>query len=140
MKKYELIEHTADIGIRIFGKDYNELFANAAFGLFDHIADLSHIKCNHVEQITIKSTNIEELLVDWLNELLYLFSVKKYLFCQFSVTVEEKKNLKAIVKGVKLNPADLEKIIKLEIKAATYHGLKIEQRNNLFVGEVIFDV
>lgn len=140
MKRYEMFEHTADIGIRAFGKDMNELFANAAYGLFNQLADLSQVTCAHEENIWLEANNLEELLIDWLNELLYLFSVKKCIFRQFSLRLQDDKKLTAVVKGIKADSPVFHKYIKSEVKAATYHGLRIEHKGNLYVAEVIFDV
>lgn len=140
MQRYEMIEHTADIGLRAFGKNINELFANAAYGLFDQIADLAKITCAYEENISLTADNPEELLIDWLNELLYLFSVKKFIFCQFFPQIQDEKKLSAVVKGIKADSAVFRKYIKSEVKAATYHQLKIERKEDFFVAEVIFDV
>ncbi len=69
-KRYEQFPHTADIGIRVFGKDLKELFTNAAYGMFDVIADLEGIDAGIEETVEVAADSYEELLVAWLDELL----------------------------------------------------------------------
>ena len=85
MKRYEQFEHTADIGIRVFGKDLKELFENAAFGMFDLVADLEGIKTSIEETVEEDADNAEELLVAWLDELLYRFYTKEIIFSKFQI-------------------------------------------------------
>jgi len=80
MPKYTLIDHTADIGIDVVGATLRELFTNAAFALFDIITDLSKVECTAEYNIKISGIDREQLLVNWLTELLYLHDVKNLLF------------------------------------------------------------
>ena len=76
MRRYEQIPHTADIAIRAYGEDLDELFINAAFGMFDIIADLEGITASVHIDVNIEAPNREELLVSWLDELLYNYYIK----------------------------------------------------------------
>ncbi|MDD5492604.1 MAG: archease [bacterium] len=141
MKSYETIEHTADIGIRAFGKSLEQLFENMALGMFEQMADLSQVIEKQEKKIFVEAANEEELLIEWLNELLYLFFVKKYIFNTFKVKkILYHQKLEAEVCGLKLVKMNHPGIIKKEIKAATYHQLKIQQENGIYIAEVIFDV
>ena len=80
MKRYEEIPHTADIGVRVYGADLKELFKNAAFSMFDIIADLEGIKGSVTVDVDLKADSPEELLVNWLDELLYNFYTKWIIF------------------------------------------------------------
>ena len=80
MQRYEQFPHTADIGIRVFGKDLKELLENAAFGMLEVIADLEGIKASEEEVVQVCSTAPEELLVAWLDELLYRFCTKDIIY------------------------------------------------------------
>ncbi len=141
MKKYELIEHTADIGIRVKGGDLKKLFKNAASAMFDIMAEKKptaksqELRANSfiVEQ---KAENLEELLINWLNELLSLSATKGIIFNEFIMDKLDKSNLKAKVSGCDIKNYK----INTEIKAATYHALKIEEKNSNWQTEVIFDV
>ncbi|MFH1414455.1 MAG: archease [Candidatus Omnitrophota bacterium] len=139
MKSYEIIEHTADIGIRVKGKDSKELFRNSALAMFDLIATkLKESKSPDKEKILIKinSDNLEELFINWLNELLSLSSVKEKIFCEISFKNLDKNNLEAEVVGCDLKNYKIES----EIKAATYHQLQLKEEQSGWQAEVIFDV
>src|SRR3989338_3381766 len=138
MKRYEQFPHTADIGVRVFGRDLKELFENAAFAMFDLIADLEGLKSPITEEFSLNAENHEELLVAWLDELLYNFYTKQIIFSEFKVEelTETRIKAKAFGRPVGANRNRL----KTEIKAATYHNLKIEKSESGCVVEIIFDV
>ena len=79
-KLYEQFSHTADIGVRVFGKTLKELFENAAFAMFDILADLDGIKGSLTQEFELTAPNQEELLIAWLDELLYQFCTKEIIF------------------------------------------------------------
>ncbi len=137
-KKYEIINHTADIGIKVYGKDLKELFINAAFGMFEIIADLKSVETKKLIRLNLKAPNIEELLVSWLRELLYQYNTKEILFKEFTIEQLSENQIKAKAKGERFNPQKHE--LKTEVKAITYHGLKAEQTKDGWQAEVIFDV
>jgi SHS2 domain-containing protein len=80
MKRFELIEHTADIGLVAYGRSLAEAFANAAYGLFAIIAELKNVRESEYRQVEIREEDSETLLFEWLNHLLYLFDVETILF------------------------------------------------------------
>lgn len=137
-KNYELIEHTADICIGAKASNLPELFKNAGLAVFDIIATPKRIRKTRREAISIdqKADNLQELFINWLNELLSLSSAKGLIFNDFKIDKLDKNNLKARVfasdiKNYKVN---------VEIKAATYHELKIEQVGSGWQVQVILDV
>ena len=138
MERYEQFPHTADIGIRVYGKDVKELFVNAAFAMFDVIADLEGLKISAKREIKVEADNYEELLVAWLDELLYNFYTKQIIFSQFDIKELSDKRLIAEASG---RPVGANRNrLKTEIKAATYSGLKIEKIPEGYKVEIIFDV
>ena len=137
MKKYETFEHTADVGLKIYGKDLKELFINAALGLFSFITDLKKAESKTEINIILKAENQEELLVSWLNELIFQFSARNFIPKEFKILKIIDKEIKAKISGQKL---DLSKHkILSEIKAATYHELEIKKTKNGLEAKVIFD-
>lgn len=137
-KRYEQFPHTADIGMRVFGRDMKELFQNAAFAMFDTLADLEGLKPTIDRSFTLKADSPEELLVTWLDELLYVFYTKEIIFCRFEVTEITDKSITATAFG---RPAGANRNrLKTEIKAATYSDLKIDKTNDGYKVEIIFDV
>lgn len=138
MKRYEQFPHTADIGVRVFGRDLKELFANAAFAMFDIIADLENISGDTFETFELEAPSQEELLVTWLDELLYSFYTKQLIFYKFQIDELSEKHLRAtaFARPVGANRNRL----KTEIKAATYSDLEIKKSGAGFKVEIIFDV
>ena len=137
-KAFEVIEHTADIGIVAYGVDIDQVFSNAALGLFNLITDLDAIKENVQRDLELSSQDNENLLVEWLNELLYMFDVEHIVFKRFEVDKLDDCQLKARCFGEKIN-LQRDKI-KREIKAATYHMLAIVKEDNIYKAKVIFDI
>jgi len=138
MKRYEVIDHTADIGIKAYGKDLKSLFANAAYGMFDIMADLKNVRTKESLKIESEAPNVEELFLSWLGELLYQYNSKKIIFKRFVIDKLSENMISALAQGEKL---DLKKhALKTEIKAATYHQLKVQKVKDEWQAEVIFDV
>lgn len=147
MQYYELLEHTADIGIRLKAKDINELFKNVAMAMFDIMSERkspdprqSVGAPSHQSPVKItieqKAENLEELFINWLNELLSLSSAKELIFTGIKINKLSETALAATAIGE--NIADYK--VNTEIKAATYHQLKLEPINSGWQAEVIFDV
>lgn len=140
-KPYVLIEHTADIRIRVKAKNQKELFIQAAKAMFDLIAEKklsalsSQLSAKEVKIIQ-KAGNIEELLVNWLNELLSLSAVKELIFSGFKINKLDDNLIEAVATG--RNFKDYQ--INSEIKAATYHQLRVVKTASGYTAEVIFDV
>jgi protein archease len=138
MKQYELIDHTADVAIKAYGKTLSEAFENAAKGMFDIITDNSEIENIGQDDIELEADNLEELLVDWLSELLFLNSSNNLVFGFFKVEIDEKKNkLSAKVFGEKFNISKHK--AGAEIKAVTYHMLEVKNKKPYHV-QVLFDI
>ena len=138
MKKYTLIDHTADIGIKAYGKSLSEAFENAAKGMFDIITDKSDIDSVGQYDIELSADDLEQLLVDFLSELLYLNSAKSLVFGFFKIDLDEKqKKLNAKVFGEKFVFSKHK--IGTEIKAVTYHMLEIK-KNKKYSLQVLFDI
>jgi SHS2 domain-containing protein len=137
-KRYEQFSHTADIGVRVFGKTLKELFENAAFAMFDILADLEGLKGEIAQDFELTAPNHEELLISWLDELLYNFYAKNIIFYKFEVAElsEDVIRAKAFGRSISENRNRL----KTEIKAATYYNLKIIKKDDHYEVEIIFDV
>jgi SHS2 domain-containing protein len=135
---YELIDHTADIAIRANGKNLAEAFENAAKGMFDIITDKSEIESIGQLNIELKSTDLEQLLVDWLSELLFINSSQNLVFGYFKVDLDKKKKkLSAKIFGEKYDISKHK--IGVEIKAVTYHMLEVRNKRPYHV-QVLFDI
>jgi SHS2 domain-containing protein len=138
MKKYKLLDHTADIGIEVWGKTKKELFGNATEAMFDLIIDLTGINNINEKVVTAKGADAEDLLVNFLREALYLFNGKKWIIKQCKLLEMKSGQIVAQLQG---EPYDSDKHhLKTEIKAVTYHGLSIEKKAQGWKAKVIFDV
>ena len=137
MPRFEVIDHTADVGIIAYGSDLKEAFANSAYGMFSLIAYLDSVKENVIRKVNVEATDQEALLVDWLNELLYLFDVEHIIFKRFDITVLSQNRLQAKVYGEKIDKSRHR--LKTGVKAATYHMLKIEKNKGVRI-QFILDI
>lgn len=135
-RKFEFIHHTADIGVRADGRNLSEAFNNAAYGLFSIMTDLRKVRKVESRDIELRGNNIEDLLFEWLNHLIYLFDTQRMLFKLCDVLEFDANRIKAVCYGEKVDPARHH--IKIEVKAATYHMLEIDQQKNQV--QVIFDI
>ena len=134
MKKYEILEHKADLKIRVHGKDKKELFENAMIGMFESARYEG--KENRVKrEIKISSLDLPSLLVDFLNEVLYLCEVNKEVYHKVLFKNLTEKELEGILIGKPL------KRMGIHIKAVTYHDLDIHQKKDkTWEATVLFDI
>ena len=141
MKEFEIIDHTADIGIVAYGKTKKEVFINAAKGMFEIIAGENRdLKENFYDKIKLEAKSLEDLLIAWLNELLYISEIKLVILNKFKIKELSDVQIKAEVGGTKINHLSVR--IKREVKAVTYHRLEIkkEEESGLWSAQVIFDI
>lgn len=136
MRKYRLIEHTADMGLIAYGSSISEAFANAAYGLFSIITDLRTVRSKEFRSIELSENDSEALLFEWLNYLLYVFDVEMLIFKKFEMKYFDGKKLIAVCHGEKYDPGRHQ--LRLGVKAATYHMMQIDKEHNRV--RVIFDV
>ena len=128
-KKYEYLEHTADIKFLAYGNTLEEVFENAALAMFNVIIDTGKVSGETTREVFLTSPDPESLLVDWLSELLYLFEVDEIVFWKFRVEeVSEEAgeySIKALASGEKYYPESHP--FETEIKAVTYNQLELEK-------------
>jgi len=137
-KIYEFIDHTADLGIRVKGENLPKLFSNAAYAMFDLLLEIDKIKPEETLRIKIAGGQMEDIFIDWLRELLLKFYSENLAFNEFNIQKLDQSGLEAEVKGEKVDP--VKQNLKTELKAVTYHGLKIRKSGNLWEVQVIFDI
>jgi len=134
LKKYEILEHKADLKIRVFGKDLKELFLNAMVGMFEgarYESEGGEIK----REIKISSLDLPSLLVDFLSEVLYLCEVNKEVYHKVLFKNLTEKELEGILIGKPL------KRMGVHIKAVTYHDLDIHQKKDkTWQATILFDI
>ena len=135
---YEVFEHTADLGLRVRADRLETLFAEAGKALFSTIvANLEEVRLVQEQAIELESDQVDFLLFDWLSELLYQFETQGMLFAEFEVTLDQGR-LVAKCRGERADPErhDLDH----EVKAITYHDLRVEETADGWLAEVIVDI
>jgi SHS2 domain-containing protein len=150
MEKFRVLDISGDIGLTAFGKSKNEVFINAAIGMYSLITNLTSIKEKKTISVSVESHSFDGLLVSWLNELIFHFDAygfigKKVIFTEFipspqggGIGGEEAFKLRALISGEVFDAGRHEG--KLLIKAATYHKLRMEKIDDLWEIDVIFDI
>src|SRR5262245_54666985 len=135
---FETFDHTADLGLRIRAATLDALFAEAGVALFSTVVeDLAGVRPTQRVEIAVAGTDREYLLFDWLKELLYRFDAEHMLLGRFDVKVTD-AGLTAAAWG---EPQDWDRHVpNHEVKAITYHGLKVEQTADGWLAEVIVDI
>ena len=136
-KDFEIINHTADVAIRAYGIDIKQAFANAAKALFSLITELDNVEDVLHRDIELTATDQESLLVEWLNKLIYLFDAENIIFKRFDIIRLANTQLEARCYGEKVDRSRHE--LKIGVKAATYHMLKIDKDDGRQV-QVLFDI
>ena len=132
---HETFEHTADLGLRVRAASEEELFAEAARGLFSMIVPaLETVQPTQTREFAVPGQDRDYLLFDWLNELLYVFDTERLLLSQFEVRLTD-EGLTATARGEPYDPQRHR--LDHEVKAITYHGLLVEQDADGWLAEVI---
>jgi len=132
-KKYEILEHPADLKIRSYGKDIAKVFSNMLLGMFESCRP-EMTKEKKSREIKIKSEDRESLLVNFLSEALSLADINKEVYLKAKFNQLKDNYLEAKLEGYKIESKEL------EIKAVTWHGLKIEKKNDVWQAIVLFDI
>jgi SHS2 domain-containing protein len=139
MAGYSLLAHTADIGLKVEAPTLNELFRYAAEGMTALITGGASLQTpDRSFSVEVEGQDAEMLLVSWLNELLYLNAVHKVILTRFEISKLTLNRLSAIVRGYAREGAPVN--VEYEIKAATYHQLKIVAAESGYKTTIIFDV
>jgi SHS2 domain-containing protein len=134
---FDILEHPADIGFRAFGNTLEDLFANAAIAMLSIAGDPSAATPRNEYPISVESGDRDGLMVDWLNEVLYWYDGKLIALREFRVALGDNR-IDAVATG---EPRDAQRHrARLIVKAVTYHQLKIEQRDGIWIAEVYLDI
>jgi SHS2 domain-containing protein len=140
MGRAETFEHTADLGLRIVGDDLADLFETAAAGLFDVIvANRELVRVAETEAVSLAAESPDDLLVLWLNELIFRCETRHRLYARFELKIDDAGHrLEATIGG---EPIDRTRhVLDHEVKAATRHGLCVRREPEGWLAEVILDI
>lgn len=140
MDRYDILSHTADVGIVAHGSSLSDVFANAAFAMFDLMYDLNDRVPSHTVAVAVSHTDRNELMVDWLAELLFISEAREVIPVAFRVTVGDAETA-TLTAEVDVAPASGAELVGPPVKAVTYHDLDIaEDPKGRWHARVIFDV
>ena len=137
MKPYEYLEHTADMGLLVSGKNLSELLKNAAQGLFETIAVVDTIDATDSVEIRLTAESVEDLFVRWLDELIFQHETQEIFFKCADIKACSETTVAARVYG---EPVNFDKhAVYTEIKSVTYHQLQVvRQCDGSWFAQVIF--
>lgn len=138
MGAFEILEHTADVGVIATGDTFAEALGYVAEGMFSLIADLESVQPKESLKLSVQSIDTDALVVDWLNELLYRFDGEGFLPREFEVTLGKgERSLVARCMGERVDPE--RHTLKADVKAATYHSLEVSHNGEWRI-QVVLDV
>lgn len=135
---YRCIDHTGDLGVEVEAPDFPGLLRRASWALSDTLVDASTVRAERTLHWTVEAESEEGLLVAQLQEILFRMDAEGMVFGDFEIERSGERSLSCIARG---EPLDRGRHgFKTEIKAVTYHGLKIEDRGGKKTARIIFDV
>ncbi|BDB97626.1 archease [Saccharolobus caldissimus] len=139
MKAFEFFDHTADVGIKAYGKTLEEAFSNAALGVFEIITDTSKVEQKEQREIYINSYDLENLLYKWIEELLYYYDTELMLFSRFDIMIDtDNMILEGIAWGERFDEKKHER--RTVVKAMTYHQMSIEKIDDMYIITFVVDI
>lgn len=138
-KKYRITQHQSELAVRVGGDSQADLFSNSGFALFDvMMADLQKVECKEKIPLEVEGTDRDDLMVNWVRELLYLYQGSGYLLREFQIREVKDTLVKAEVSGEKIDPDRHE--IKQEIAAVSFHKSRMQKTGNQWTAHLIFEV
>jgi len=137
VQPFEIIDHTADVGLAAHGTTREELFENAALGMCSIVGDVDTVRETETRAICVTASDAGALLAMFLSEILYLLEVEHFVCRRAEVESLSDTEARAILHGEPLSP---EHDLHTEIKAVTHHGLAVEQKDGAWRASVLFDI
>ena len=138
MKQFEVLDISGDVGIRAFGTSKKELFIHALRGMYSLITDLGSFREQRSLEVSLESDSVEDLLIAWLNEMVFLFDTTGFIGRQIELIDFSEHRIHAVLSGEDFDPGRHEG--KLLIKAATYHKLRLERVHGVWEADIVFDI
>ncbi len=137
-KKYRLTTRQSELAVRVVGDSQPDLFANSAFALFDVMTDVDKVEIRDRLPLEVEGADRDDLLVNWMRELLYLYQGSGYLLKEFNIREVKDTLVKGEVCGEKIDPDRHE--IKQEIAGVAYHQSRMAKTGNQWIAQLIFGV
>jgi len=137
-KKYRILTRSSDLAIKVFGKTQAELFANSAFALFDLMTDIQKVEVRERLPLEVEGADRDDLMVNWMRELLYLYQGSGYLLKEFKVLDAKETYVRGEVSGEKYDPDRHE--IQREFRSVAYHQSRMEKTGDQWTAQMIFEL
>lgn len=135
--RWKFLEHTADVRLEVYGATMEELFLNAATGFTSLLASDAHIVAAAEFEVDLEAAEPEELLINWLRELLYQHETSGFVLSEAHIFEMSPRRLKARLMGGTRSPDDEKD---MEVKGVTYHGISVEKTAVGYSARVVFDI
>jgi protein archease len=138
---YQFLDHTGDIAVSLRGSSVTELFSDAAAAFTHSVTDLDRVEPKRPEEVDVDAPELDLLLVDFLSELLYRFDTRGWLTRFAETSISEKDGgwaLQGTLRGETLDPRRHD--IRILIKAVTYRGLQVQEKDGIWTATVVFDI
>ncbi|MBM4260666.1 MAG: archease [Deltaproteobacteria bacterium] len=136
-KSYRITKRQSELAVRVTGNSQADLFGNSAFALFDVLTDFGTIEIKEKLPLEVEGNDRDDLMINWMRELLYLFQGSGYLLKEFHISEVKDKIVKAEVCGEKIDPDRHE--IKQEIAAVAYQHGRMEKTGNQWIAQLVFE-
>lgn len=137
-QKYRLTTRQSELAVKVLGNSQVNLFANSAFALFDVMTEVEKIDIKERMPLEVEGTDRDDLLVNWMRELLYLYQGSGYLLREFHIREAKDTIVKAEVCGEKIDPDRHE--IKREIVGVAYHQSRMQKTGDQWTAQLIFEI
>ncbi|MFQ5902474.1 MAG: archease [Candidatus Binatia bacterium] len=137
-KKYRILNRPSELVIKVSGKTQAELFANSAFALFDLMTDIEKVEVRDHLPLEVEGVDRDDLMVNWMRELLYLFQGSGYLLKEIQVREVREDYVRGEVSGEKFDPDRHE--IQREIRSVVYHQSRMQKTGDRWMAQVIFEI
>ena len=137
---YQFLENvaTADVAFDASGKTVEELFESCALATMDVMVDINTIEADLEHVITLHNADIDKLLFEFLEELIYLKDSDCFIFSEFQISITDEYSLTAVCKGAILDPETQE--TKSDVKAVTLHRFEVKKGKNGWTAQVVLDI
>ena len=129
---------TADVGLAVQAPTLDHLFSCAGESLFSAICDRRRVRLRESRPVQAEGEDLESLLVAWLNELIYIYDTEYFLARRCRAALRGRRQLSATIEGETLRQESHQ--VKMEVKAATYHRLRIWRDKALWRATLVLDV
>jgi len=137
-KRYRILNRSSDLVVKVFGKTQEELFANSAFALFDLMADVEKVEVHDHLPLEVEGVDRDDLIANWMRELLYLYQVSGYLLKEFHIRETRENYVLGEVRGEKFDPDRHE--IRQEIRSVISHQCRMEKTGDQWTAQATFEV